>query len=123
MKASNNKGVSTVDGFVLNDIFSKNIKKTIIYVDSSCWGLPKQDIPSKRELINITTNIYGIVGELSSITIFTVIEWNHANKNFYWINEKHELSLDVVEYMLYRNTTSKEYSMILKQRLDSFVSN
>jgi len=48
VKASNNKGVRTVDGFVLNDIFSKNIKKTIIYVDSSCWGLPKQDIPSKR---------------------------------------------------------------------------
>ena len=48
VKASNNKGVRTVDGFVLNDIFSKNIKKTIIYVDSSCWGLPKQDIPSRR---------------------------------------------------------------------------
>ena len=41
VKASNNKGVRTVDGFVLNDIFSKNIKKTIIYVDSSCWVLPK----------------------------------------------------------------------------------
>ena len=27
VKASNNKGVRTVDGFVLNDIFSKNIKK------------------------------------------------------------------------------------------------